>query len=79
MVHILPQQLLPPYRGFAGCPLKLKWLPMLLIFLGFSHFFHHFEVQGYQMFYCNNHCHYSDLIANQACYAFQHVLSPEQK
>ena len=30
------------------------------------------------MFYCNNHCHCSDLIANQACYAFQHVLSPEQ-
>ena len=58
-------------RGFAGCLLELKWLPLLPIFLGFSHFFLHFEgqqsVSGIR--------HYSDLIANQARYAFQHVLS----
>ena len=62
------------YWRFSGCPLELKWLPLLLIFLGFSCFFHHFEGQQYRTFYCKNHCHYSNLIANQRCYTFWHVL-----
>ena len=48
---------------------------MLPIFFGFSRFFRHFEGQQYHTLYCNNHRYYSNSIANQAYYAFRHVLS----
>ena len=61
-------------RGFAGRPLELKWLPFYRFswdFLAFPPFWG----STVSTFYCKNHHHYSDLIANQVCYAFWHVLS----
>ena len=67
------------HRAFAGRPLKLKWIPVLPIFLAFSRFPRHFEGQRYAAdvlyiaSYSKNHRHYFNLIANQACYAFRHA------
>ena len=72
LLHLIA---VPLYRGFAGRPLEVKWLPMLPIFVGFSRFFRHFEGQRYRTLYCKNHRYYSDSIANQECYTFRHVLS----
>ena len=62
------------YRGFAERPLELKWIPFYRFswdFLAFS------AICGSTVsdVLLQNHRHYSDLIANQVCYAFLHVLS----
>ena len=76
-MKVFPQKLQQPHhhRGFTGCPPELKWLPTSPIFSGFLCFFRHFEGQRYRTFYGKNHRHYCDLIANQVCCAFRHVLS----
>ena len=56
-----------PYRGYAGRPSELKWLPTSPIF---SCFFCHFEGQQYWTFYDKSHRHYCNLIADQVLMIF---------